>query len=389
MTDTSRRVAPALVAHTSLVREPLELLEHLGADGCAFLNGRHGFVTAGVAGVVSPEEAPVFLRAIAHDRDDDVPAHAGPRAIGALPFLGPGRLIVPAVITGRDADTGLTWCTRVARPGAPELLVAAARPTRFSVESLVTQSEWHDAVNTALDEIAHGELTKVVLARAIEVTADAPFDVRAVLSELLRAQPGCTIYADGGFVGASPELLVRKVESQVLCRPLAGTGRDVERLRASSKEAREHQSVVEAVKSALNDSCDDVHAHGPDVLVFADLAHIGTTVTATCERADVDIVNLVRALHPTPAVAGTPRDRALELIARLEAEDRGRYAGPCGWVDADGNGEFVVALRGADIEGTRARCWAGTGIVAGSDSHAEWAESQVKFDAILRALIRP
>jgi menaquinone-specific isochorismate synthase len=268
-------------------------------------------------------------------------------------------------------------------------LVAATRPARFGVESLVTPGEWHDAVTAALDEIASGRLTKVVLARAIEVTADVPFDVRAVLRELLRAQPGCTIYADGGFVGASPELLVRKDGSSVLSRPLAGTGRDVERLRASNKDAREHQFVVDAVTNALTGSCRDVHADGPDIHTFADLAHIGTTVTARCERPDVDVVSLVRALHPTPAVAGTPTDRALELIERLEATDRGRYGGPCGWVDADGNGEFVVALRGADIEGTRARCWAGTGIVAGSKSDAEWAESQMKFDAILRALIRP
>ncbi len=389
MTDTSRRVAPTLIAHTSLVREPVELLDHLGADGFAFLDGEYGFVTAGVANVVAPDDAPAFLRTIAHDRDDDTPATVGPRAVGALPFRGAGRLFVPEVITGRDAHTGLAWRTRIARADTPPLVRGGSRPTRFGVAALSTEREWHDAVAAALDEIANDKVTKVVLARAIEVTADAPFDVRAVLAELLRAQPGCTIYADGGFVGASPELLIRKAGSNVLARPLAGTGHDADRLRASAKNAREHEFVVDAVKAALAESCSDVHAEGPDIHMFADLAHLGTTVTAVCQRPDVDVVGLVRALHPTPAVAGTPTDRALELIERLEASDRGRYGGPCGWVDAGGSGEFVVALRGADIEGTRARCWAGTGIVAGSDSNAEWAESQLKFDAILRALIRP
>jgi isochorismate synthase len=388
MTHTSESVA--LAAHTSVVTEPVELLDCLGPGGFAFVDGANGFVTSGVAHVVEPDDASAFLRTIAHDCDDDVPAGAGPRAVGALPFSGAGRLFVPAVITGRDADTGQAWCTRVepARAAAPPA-IAAAHPSRFAIEALSTEAEWHAAVALALDEIAADQLTKVVLARPIEITADAPFDVRAVLGELRRAQAGCTIYADGGFVGASPELLIRKDGSNVLARPLAGTGRDPARLAASGKDAREHHLVVDAVKGALASWCRDVSVDGPSVRAYADVAHLATTITAACQRPDVDVVSLVRALHPTPAVAGTPTAAALDLVGKLEPVDRGRYGGPCGWVDAGGNGEFVVALRGADIDGTRARCWAGAGIVAGSDSHAEWAETQMKFDAILRALIRP
>jgi menaquinone-specific isochorismate synthase len=390
MTHTSESVAPTLLANTTLVSEPIELLDYLGPDGFAYLDGPHGFVTSGVASVVEPDDAVPFLQALPHDRDDAAPAAAGPRAVGALPFRGTGRLFVPAVITGRDAATGLMWCTRIEPAVAPApLSVAAPRPTRFGIEPLSTEPDWHDAVARVLDEIAAGRATKVVLARPIEVTSDTPFDVRAVLAELLRAQPGCTIYADGGFVGASPELLVRKWATNVLARPLAGTGRDADRLAASGKDAREHHLVVDAVKSALAAQCRDVRADGPNVRTYADVSHLATTITAVCHHSDVDIVKLVHALHPTPAVAGTPTEHAVDLIAKLEPMDRGRYGGPCGWVDANGNGEFVVALRGADIDGTRARCWAGAGIVAGSDSHAEWAETQMKFDAMLRALVRP
>jgi menaquinone-specific isochorismate synthase len=307
-----------------------------------------------------------------------------------LPFAGVGRLVVPAVVVGTDETSGITWCTRVApAPLAPTLHVAPSRPTRFTVEALSTASEWHDAVSVALADIASGSLTKVVLARAIEVVADAPFDVRAVLAYLRRAQPGCVVYADGGFIGASPELLVRKQGARVTARPLAGTGRDAEQLRTSGKDAREHHLVVDAVMDALMLTCTDVHADGPNVARFADIAHLATTVTGTCRRPDVDVSDLVRALHPTPAVAGTPTVRALDLVAQLERHDRGRYGGPFGWVDAEGNGEFVVALRGGEIDGARARCFAGAGIVAGSVPEAEWAETQAKFEPMLRALVRP
>src|SRR5262249_21089116 len=150
------------------------------------------------------------------------------------------------------------WCTRIEPVDtAATLQIAPTRPTRFGIEALSTEDEWHGAVRAALDEIGSGHLAKVVLARAIEVTADAPFDVRAVLGQLVRAQPGCTVYADGGFVGASPELLIRKRGTSICARPLAGTGRDAERLAASTKDAREHAFVVEAVKETLRPTCRD------------------------------------------------------------------------------------------------------------------------------------
>src|SRR5262249_16632764 len=149
----------------------------------------------------------------------------------------------------------------------------------------------------------------------------------------------------------------------------------------------EHQLVVDAVVDALAEHCDVVHANPPAPLQFTDIAHLATVVTGRTPHATA--VDLATALHPRPAVAGTPRDRALALIAELEATRRGRYAGPFGWVDARGDGEFVVSLRGAEIDGAHATLHAGAGIVAGSDAELEWAETGAKFRPMLAALVAP
>jgi isochorismate synthase EntC len=197
------------------------------------------------------------------------------------------------------------------------------------------------------------------------------------------------VYADRAYAGASPELLVRKRGSIVNARPLAGTGVDPDALLRSRKDAHEHALVVDAVIDALGRSCRDVRAAGPAPVELADVSHLATSVTARTRSEATSIADLVAALHPTPAVGGTPRDAALALIDALESEPRGRYAGPCGWIDRHGDGEFVVALRGADIAGTRAVLHAGAGIVAGSDPDLEWTETQQKLTPMLQALVRP
>jgi len=146
--------------------------------------------------------------------------------------------------------------------------------------------------------------------------------------------------------------------------------------------------VVDAVVEALRATCADTIAHRMAPVALADLTHLATTITARVLDLDTSAVDLALALHPTPAVAGTPRATALAAIARLESSPRDLYAGPCGWVDARGDGEFVVALRGAQIDGTHARLHAGAGIVAGSRSGLEWAETQAKLEPMLRALVR-
>jgi menaquinone-specific isochorismate synthase len=223
----------------------------------------------------------------------------------------------------------------------------------------------------------------------VRVEADRPFEPRTVLAELRRTQPACTVYAAGGFVGATPELLLRKRGNEVLSRPLAGTGTDVAGLLASRKDAHEHAVVVDAVVRALTPTCGAVRAEGPAPLVLADVTHLATSVSARCTDARASAIDLVRALHPTPAVAGAPRATALDAIRRLEPMGRGSYAGPCGWVDARGDGEFVVALRCGALEGATALLHSGAGIVTGSDPEAEWFETQQKLEPMLRALVRP
>jgi len=390
--DLSLRSDTRLAARSRSIDGPLDLLDEYTPGGFAWLDGDVGFVAAGVAAVVDPADAAAFLATIRHRPDDGgVSNAAGPRAVGALPFTGPGPLFVPARIVGRDA-AGASWCTVIEPVDAPLPPPPADRdeaPSEFGVVSTTTRPQWRTMVERALVEIAHDRLQKVVLARAVRVDADRPFDLASVLAHLRRSQPGCIVYADRGFVGASPELLLRKTGASMTSRPLAGTGVETAALMRSAKDAREHRFVVDAVVRALGAYCSDVSAAGPAPLELADVSHLATTVTARADAPNLSIAELVDALHPTPAVGGTPRELALDTIAALEPVARGRYAGPCGWIDADGDGEFVVALRGGDIDGAHAVIHAGAGIVSGSDPEAEWVETQQKLTPMLQALVRP
>ena len=386
-----------LAARSSSIDEPFDLLDYYARDGFAWLDGNHGFVASGVATLVAPADAVSFLASISHWSADGVSDAAGARAVGALPFTGPGQLVVPARIVGRDAD-GRGWRTSIepidntdSTDTAPGIWASAgtAAPSEFRVAATTTRQHWRSMVDDALADIARGHIDKVVLARAVRVDADRPFDIPEVLAYLRRTQPGCIVYADRGFVGASPELLVRKAGASVTARPLAGTGVETAALVRSEKDAHEHQVVVDAVVHALRDVCSDVRADGPQPLELADVSHLATTVTARVDPALTTIADLVAALHPTPAVAGAPRAIALDAIAALEPVARGRYAGPCGWIDRDGDGAFVVALRGGEIDGTSALIHAGAGIVDGSDPDAEWVETQQKLTPMLQALVRP
>jgi menaquinone-specific isochorismate synthase len=273
---------------------------------------------------------------------------------------------------------------------------APASPARYTVRAVQSRAWWDGAVAGALTAIAEHGIEKVVLAREVTVDADTDFDVRTVLRRLRSQQPGCIVYADGGFVGATPELLVRRHGRAIESRPMAGTApgsvaEEVARtLAASHKDAREHRFVVDAVRDVLAPLTTtlDVPEH-PEVEHFGNLAHLVTPIRGSLADPGVDALTLARHLHPSPAVGGTPTEAALRVIDELEPFDRGPYAGPVGWVDARGDGAFAVALRGAQLEGSHALLRAGAGIVAGSDPDAEWAETAVKFEPMLRALVVP
>jgi isochorismate synthase len=299
-------------------------------------------------------------------------------------------MTVPARVVGTDGD-GRAWVTTIEH-GVATGAARASAARRYEVEAMSSFEHWADAVGTVLRAIEAGHVGKVVLAREVRVRASAPFAVPDVLGELRRTQPGCFVFAAGGFVGASPELLVRRTGADVLCRPMAGTvTRDVaaDVLLGSDKNGREHDVVAQAVVGELQGWCTDVDAAAPQAARFADVTHLVTHVHGRVRDDATSALDLACALHPTPAVAGTPRDTAVELIEHLEATRRDNYAGPVGWVGAAGDGAFAVGLRCAQIDSHEARLHAGAGIVAGSDATAEWDETSAKFEPMLRALVRP
>jgi isochorismate synthase len=397
MTPPDLALVAQLQATSRRIDAPGDLLAHLGHDGFAWFGDDCSFVTAGVAAEIDPALAGELLASIEHIAENGTPRMAGPIAHGALPFSGTANLVVPARVVGIDA-AGNGWLTTIgADPSTVSPVVAdLPSPTHYTVDAVSNQAEWRDAVVAVLDAINRGELEKVVLAREVRVDANTPFDVAAVLRRLQRAQGGCFLFADRGFVGATPELLVRRRGDMVTCRPMAGTiprdgaERDeAARLLASRKDGNEHALVVSDVTRTLDNWCTEVTTRGPEAARFADMTHLVTHIGARVADPSTNALSLALALHPTPAVAGTPRDGALRAIAQLEPTPRGKYAGPVGWVNAAGDGEFAVSLRCAHLDGRHARLHAGAGIVAGSDPDTEWDETSAKLEPMLRALVRP
>jgi menaquinone-specific isochorismate synthase len=324
----------------------------------------------------------------------------GPVAFGSFTFdpASDGSvLIVPAVVVGRRS--GIAWRTTITagapQPDAPATARRSPSELRWSDGSL-SAPEWEQAVAAAVDRIRAGELRKVVLARDLRAQCSGQIDARVVLARLAARFPGCYTFACAGLVGATPELLVRRDGRQVSSLVLAGTmargGNEADdaalaaALLSSAKNAEEHRYSVESVRSLLAPLCAELAVDDtPFLLQMADYQHLATLVTGVLDR-DTSALALTASLHPTAAICGTPTDPALELIRELEGLDRGRYSGPVGWVDARGNGEWGIALRCGEIDGNRARLFAGNGIVAGSQPAEELAETETKFRPMRTAL---
>jgi menaquinone-specific isochorismate synthase len=385
-------VRTGLCSRTQVLDAAVDPLTALGPGGFAWFAGGFGLATAGVAARVEAGEAERVLAEIAGDDPLGLPG-TGPLVVGALGFDGERRLIVPARIVGRTEE-GLGWITEIgpADDGA-EGWPAAGLPTPARSD----RGAWTAAVAEALARIGDGRLAKVVLAREVTVDLDRPLDVATLVDRLRHQQPSCFTYAAGAYVGASPELLARRRGRQVVSRPMAGTvsqggspGEDhrlVTAMAASAKEQAEHRLVVECVRATLAGLCEDLEARRqPEVVRLSTVAHLATTVAGRLRRPSASALQVAALLHPTPAVAGVPERAALAAIAELEDFDRGLYAGPVGWVDARGDGDWAVALRSATLDGTRARLVAGAGIVAGSDPDAEWDETEAKLAAVRTAL---
>ena len=273
--------------------------------------------------------------------------------------------------------------------------VITSTPTSFQIGKL-NPTGFQDAVSKAIAQINETDLKKVVLSRDLEMILPSQPDLTEPLARLRSRYPDCWTYKVEGVFGASPELLLRAERGEVSARVLAGTaGRgtdpDVDRaiadgLSHSIKNNHEHAYAVQSMVSELEPFCEWVEADAqPFSLALPDLWHLATDVRGKLKPA-TSLLDVIAKLHPTAAVAGTPRDLAIALIEELEPYDRGGYAGPVGWVSADGSGELAIALRGGIIETSKdqvvVRAIAGCGIVAESDPQAELAETELKFRAV-------
>jgi menaquinone-specific isochorismate synthase len=381
----------------------LDLNDVARGDGYLFVHEGVGFAGRGVAARVPVDDAVDFLASIEHE--DRVGGANGPIALGALPFL-PGaqaELVIPEVLVGKSFD-GRRWVTsidgaqlEVDETGGP--IPAAAS---FSIRPGVEIPHYLAAVAAARHAVRDGRMHKAVIARPIHVSSDQPIDVHAVLRRLKATFATSYRFSIDGLIGASPELLVAVEGDVVSAHPLAGTTRttgDPEtdallaaELQASQKNQIEHRAAIEMVRDTLLPYCSYLDwAPEPSIVKVANVQHLGSQAEGMLSKPTPTVIELVRALQPTPAVGGYPRETAIDLILDIEGFERGLYGGAVGWVDASGGGRWAVSLRCAELSADRrsARLVAGGGIVAESDPLSELAETQAKFQAMLSAIVRP
>lgn len=393
-------------AVTRPLTAPVDLNDVAGSSGFLFVRDGVGIAGQGEAARVPVAEVQEFLSSIKREDYVVVPG-SGPVALGVLPFLpgAPAEFVVPKVIVGKNSD-GLVWITAIDTDlDAAVASLAPLKPPRpdggsFSVAPGVSLDTYLAAVTAGRDAVRSGEMTKVVIARDIIITADKPLDVRAILRRLRASFGSSYRYSIDGFIGASPELLVERDGDIVRSHPLAGTtprtgdpatdARMAAELIASMKNQVEHRVVIDVVNDTLLPWCSylDWEAE-PSIVMVANVQHLGTRMEGWLSKPARSVLDMAQALSPTPALGGHPRADALALIAAVEGMERGRYGGAVGWLDADGNGTFAVAIRCAEIDGCQARLFAGGGIVADSDPLAELAETQAKFQAMVSAIVRP
>lgn len=406
------QIAQLRLSSVALASESdFELADHLPTGASAFIRNGQGLVGYGEAVRLSArgprrmqELAQAWRELVAKTEVDDQVRQTGSGlvAFGTFAFADDSTaesvLIVPKVLLGvRD---GVRWITTVAGADVdsfwdePQLYQTEDSVTLF--DGLQTADGFKNSVTSALTAIATEKVEKVVLARDVVAKVSDDFDVRNALRKFSASYPTCWTYSVDGLFGASPELLVRVAHKQVSARVLAGTaGRGTDpgidlaisnALQTSSKNIAEHKFAVASMVEELKKFCTKVDAdETPFSLQLPNLWHLASDVHATLHD-DASVLDIAAVLHPTAAVAGTPTLVARKLISELEPFDRGRYAGPVGWIGADGDGEFAIALRGAQLSEGQLTAYAGCGIVAESEPEAELAETELKFKPIRDAL---
>ena len=411
----SELAPPQLRVRTVAIDDPGPLLALLPAeDAYAWVRHGEGLVAFGEAARHKPAsiaEADEWFADLVAGTEvvaelDRGPAGAGLVAFGSFLFdpersAGQSTLVVPQTVIGRRH--GRSWLTRIgpdsgsvpARLRPPE----PPRGLRF-LPGALDEVAWPAAVAEAVRRIVAGGLDKVVLAREVIARAENDLDLRWLAERLAEGYPQCWTYLVDGLVGASPEMLVKREAGLAVSRVLAGTiqrsGDDdhdlnlAAALAKSSKDLQEHEYAVASVARTLSPSCSGMNVpEAPYVLQLPNVLHLATDVTGVVENGASSLA-LAAALHPSAAVCGTPTEQARALIGELEHLDRERYAGPVGWIDASGDGEWAIALRCGLISETdpqQIRLFAGCGIVAGSDPAAELAESRAKLVPMRDALV--
>lgn len=400
------------------------LLDYLPTDGLAWLHRERGLVAWGTGWRHDPGSGEGrFLRAALalHDAFASWDGQSTPPiALAAFTFDPdtPGSFVriprhtlrtdghVAELINAYLPDVADTDDMKKMAP-ADQPLIATALPAQATADRVryagasVPDLLWLDAVSAATRLIDKGEVRKVVLARDHAVWSKAPFDARVLARRLTQRFPQCFTFIAEGLVGASPELLVRRQGSHIESLILAGTaarGNDqssdavfADTLMTSDKERDEHAFAVASVRESLHDRCSELIIDPePSLLRLDNVQHLATRVVGTLAADSRGLIptalEVAGALHPTAAVCGTPTHEALQVIRALEGMDRGRYTGPVGWVDANGDGEFAIALRCAELSGARARLFAGGGIVAASLPEAELEETRIKLHAMQQAI---
>ncbi len=417
-TPTSDAPGRRLVVRTVEVAAsgvPANLLDLLPEDHpMAWLRRGDGIVAWGVAARRSTSGPDRFTDAVewwrsvtssAVVRDEVGVPGSGLVCLGSFAFAddpGESVVVVPRIVVGRRGER--SWVTVIGNDELTPLPPLDGQPPVLApgnvtfADGAISGAGWESVVAEAVARIGAGELEKVVLARDLIATADADIDVRWPLRQLADQYAMCWTFHVDGLFGATPEMLVRRERGLVTSRVLAGTIRrtgDDEhdlalagQLARSSKDLEEHEYAVRSVAESLAPHCTSMNVpEVPFVLHLPNVMHLATDVAGVVHDSDgANVLELAAALHPSAAVGGTPTKVAVDMIAELEGMDRGRYAGPVGWMDAGGDGEFGIALRSAEIAGHQVRLFAGCGIVADSDPEAELAEAQAKFLPVRDAL---
>jgi menaquinone-specific isochorismate synthase len=301
-------------------------------------------------------------------------------------------LVIPQIVVGTRSETSwMTWIGDKAQPYLPKKAPELSHAEFAWADGSLTPNEWMSRVATAKGEIEIGELEKVVLARDLVAVADRAIDIRPILNRLSEQYPSTWVFAVDNLVGATPELLLRLTRGMVTSRVLAGTisktGDDEKDLALAASLARSSKDLEE--HEYAEPFCTSTNVpESPFVLHLANVMHLATDVTGALieSKIDVDAFSLLSRLHPSAAVCGTPTHLASKVISSIEGMSRGRYAGPVGWIDAQGDGELGIALRCGQVTDTTIRIFAGCGIVSGSDPEKELQESNAKFAPMRSAL---